>query len=114
MTTGIAFITRAGLGTSPVSGLPFVLSLVTPVSMGFFTFLFNMIFLICEALLRKRFSVEQALHDPDLLSFSVSALTRPWPSFLPVSAVPGVTLLSTWSLDVSSCPLASALRLLQM
>ena len=25
--TGIAFITRAGLGTSPVSGLPFVLSL---------------------------------------------------------------------------------------
>ena len=58
--TGIAFITRAGLGTSPVSGLPFVLSLVTPVSMGFFTFLFNMIFLICEALLRKRFSVEQA------------------------------------------------------
>ena len=41
--TGIAFITRAGLGTSPVSGLPFVLSLVTPVSMGFFTFLFNMI-----------------------------------------------------------------------
>ena len=46
--TGIAFITRAGLGTSPVSGLPFVLSLVIPVSMGFFTFLFNMIFLICE------------------------------------------------------------------
>ena len=59
--TGIAFITRAGLGTSPVSGLPFVLSLVTPVSMGFFTFLFNMIFLICEAILRKRFSIEQAL-----------------------------------------------------
>ena len=50
--TGIAFITRAGLGTSPVSGLPFVLSLVTPVSMGFFTFLFNMIFLIWEAILR--------------------------------------------------------------
>ena len=50
--TGIAFITRAGLGTSPVSGLPFVLSLVTPVSMGFFTFLFNMIFLICEATLQ--------------------------------------------------------------
>lgn len=32
--TGIAFITRAGLGTSPVSGLPFVLSLVTGISMG--------------------------------------------------------------------------------
>ena len=68
--TGIAFITRAGLGTSPVSGLPFVLSLVTPVSMGFFTFLFNMIFLICEALLRKRFSVEQALQIPITFFFS--------------------------------------------
>ena len=32
--TGIAFITRAGLGTSPVSGLPFVLSLITSISMG--------------------------------------------------------------------------------
>ena len=31
--TGIAFITRAGLGTSPVSGLPFVLSLITSISM---------------------------------------------------------------------------------
>lgn len=68
--TGIAFITRAGLGTSPVSGLPFVLSLLTPVSMGFFTFLFNMIFLICEALLRKRFSVEQALQIPITFFFS--------------------------------------------
>ena len=58
--TGIAFITRAGLGTSPV----------TPVSMGFFTFLFNMIFLICEALLRKRFSVEQALQIPITFFFS--------------------------------------------
>ena len=68
--TGIAFITRAGLGTSPVSGLPFVLSLVTPVSMGFFTFLFNMIFLICEAILRKRFSIEQALQIPITFFFS--------------------------------------------
>ena len=64
--TGIAFITRAGLGTSPVSGLPFVLSLVTPVSMGFFTFLFNMIFLICEALLSQR---RTGFADPDYFLF---------------------------------------------
>ena len=44
--TGIAFITRAGLGTSPVSGLPFVLSLITSISMGTYTFLFNMTFLV--------------------------------------------------------------------
>ena len=49
--TGIAFITRAGLGTSPVSGLPFVLSLITSISMGTYTFLFNMtkwIAIVCK------------------------------------------------------------------
>ncbi|MFR8683840.1 MAG: hypothetical protein ACLVFN_10230 [Enterocloster sp.] len=43
--TGIAFITRAGLGTSPVSGLPLCSACNTCIN-GFFTFLFNMIFLI--------------------------------------------------------------------
>ena len=38
--------------------------------MGFFTFLFNMIFLICEAILRKRFSMEQALQIPITFFFS--------------------------------------------
>lgn len=37
---------------------------------GFFTFLFNMIFLICEAILRKRFSIEQALQIPITFFFS--------------------------------------------
>ena len=37
--TGIAFITRAGLGTSPVSGLPFVLSLITSISMGTYVYI---------------------------------------------------------------------------
>ena len=31
---GIALITRAGLGTSPISSIPFVLSLITPVQWG--------------------------------------------------------------------------------
>ena len=43
---GIALITRAGLGTSPISSIPFVLSLITPVSMGMFTFSLNMFFLL--------------------------------------------------------------------
>ena len=68
--TGIAFITRAGLGTSPISSIPFVLSLLTPPSMGVYTFLFNMLFLVCEALLRKRFTWLQALQIPATLLFS--------------------------------------------
>ena len=65
--TGIAFITRAGLGTSPVSGLPFVLSLI---SMGTYTFLFNMTFLVLEAILRKKFTIQQALQIPVTFFFS--------------------------------------------
>ena len=70
--TGIAFITRAGLGTSPISSIPFVLSLITPpnLTMGMFTFAFNMLFLVCEALLRKRFTWLQALQIPATLLFS--------------------------------------------
>lgn len=68
--TGIAFITRAGLGTSPISSLPFVLSLVTPPSMGVYTFAFNMSFLVLEALLLRRFTWVQALQIPATLLFS--------------------------------------------
>lgn len=46
---GIAFITRAALGTSPLSSLPFVLSLITPPSVGVYTFAFNLLFLAAEA-----------------------------------------------------------------
>ena len=68
--TGIAFITRAGLGTSPVSGLPFVLSLITSISMGTYTFLFNMTFLMLEAILRRKFTIQQALQIPVTFFFS--------------------------------------------
>ena len=41
---GITLITKAYLGTSPISSLPFVLSLGLPPSFGVLTFVFNMIF----------------------------------------------------------------------
>lgn len=69
--TGIGFITRAGLGTSPISGTPFVLSLATAPSMGFYTFFFNMLFVLGEALIRRCFTLMQALQIPAALLFSV-------------------------------------------
>lgn len=68
---GIAFITRAGLGTSPISSIPFVLSLITPVSMGAYTLAFNLFFLLCESLLIGRFGVAQALQIPVTVLFSL-------------------------------------------
>ena len=70
---GIAFITRAGLGTSPISSIPFVLSLITPewLTMGLFTFVFNMLFLAGEAVLRRGFTLGQALQIPATVLFSL-------------------------------------------
>ena len=68
---GIALITRAGLGTSPISSLPFVLSLITPVSMGVYTLAFNLFFLLCEGLLIGKFTAAQALQVPVTVLFSL-------------------------------------------
>lgn len=68
---GIAFITRAGLGTSPISSLPFVLSLITPVSMGVYTLSLNLLFLLCEGMLAGRFTVAQAIQIPITVLFSL-------------------------------------------
>jgi len=68
---GIAFVTRAGLGTSPVSGLPFVLSLITEPSMGVYTFIFNMIYLAMEAMIRRRFTFVEAIQILIAVFFSL-------------------------------------------
>lgn len=68
---GIALITRAALGTSPISSLPFVLSLITPPSLGFYTFFFNGLFLAGEALVRRSFTRRQVLQIPFTLVFSL-------------------------------------------
>lgn len=68
---GIALITRAGLGTSPVSSTPFVLSLITPASMGALTFSFNVLFLVSESLLLKKIGLWQGLQLVATVFFSL-------------------------------------------
>ncbi|WP_294438217.1 YitT family protein [uncultured Slackia sp.] len=50
---GIALITKAALGTSPISSLPYVLSLEFPLTLGMFTFIINMLFIVIQPLLLK-------------------------------------------------------------
>jgi uncharacterized protein len=45
---GIGLITKAGLGTSPISSLAYVLSLTFPLSFGQFTLAFSLIFLLLQ------------------------------------------------------------------
>lgn len=51
---GVAAITKAALGTSPISSVPYVLSLRFPFSLGQFTFVFNMFLILAQLLLLKK------------------------------------------------------------
>lgn len=69
---GITLITKAYLGTSPISSLPFVLSLGLPPSFGTLTFVFNMIFFVGQILiLKKNFAKIQFLQIPVTIVFSM-------------------------------------------
>ncbi|MGN1137722.1 MAG: YitT family protein [Oscillospiraceae bacterium] len=68
---GISFITKAGLGTSPISSLPYVLSLAFPPTLGIFTFIINMLLIAVQViLLKKDFQKIQLLQIPIMVVFS--------------------------------------------
>lgn len=59
---GIALITKADMGTSPISSLPYVLSFRFPITLGGFTFIMNTFFVLGQILLlRKAFQWIQLL-----------------------------------------------------
>lgn len=69
---GISLITKAGLGTSPITSLAFVLTFIFPHSLGVFTMMVNSVmFIIQAALLGKAFQKIQLLQLPAALLFSV-------------------------------------------
>ena len=51
---GVALTTRAGLGTSPISSLPYVFTFLTPLTFGAATFAVNLLFVLAQALLLGR------------------------------------------------------------
>lgn len=54
--TGVCLITKADLGTSPTSAIPYTLSLGFPLSMGTFTIAFNLLLIVLQIILyRKEF-----------------------------------------------------------
>ncbi|SDF29331.1 YczE/YyaS/YitT family protein [Sporomusa acidovorans] len=62
---GISCIVKSMLGTAPISSTPYILSLRYPVSLGSFTFIVNMMFLLVQILiLRRQFPYIQLLQIP--------------------------------------------------
>ena len=69
---GVAISAKAGLGTTPISSLPYTLSCISPLSLGTYTFIVNMTFLLLQVLILKReYKVSQLIQVPALFVFSV-------------------------------------------
>lgn len=62
MTVGIAFSVKSDLGVSPVSSIPYTMTVVWGIEMGFATFLFHVVLVLIQLLLlRKRFKLKNLL-----------------------------------------------------
>ncbi len=72
MCIGICLIIVSGLGSSPISSVPYVLEFCYPFTLGECTFFINMCFIAGEiAILRRRFECIQLLQIPATLLFSL-------------------------------------------
>ena len=72
MALGVAFSIKAGLGTSPISSVPYVISLFAPITVGQITILMHCVFILLQILLlRRRYHPIQLLQLPVALLFGV-------------------------------------------
>ena len=67
---GVSLITKTDLGTSPISSIPYVLSLNFPMTLGQFTILFSILLIVIQLfILRKNFKAEHLLQIPISILF---------------------------------------------
>lgn len=67
---GVSMITKADLGTSPISSIPYVLSLYYPMTLGQFTIIFSILLIILQLIiLKKNFKLEHILQIPVSIVF---------------------------------------------
>ncbi|MDN5307906.1 MAG: uncharacterized protein PWP16_1269 [Eubacteriaceae bacterium] len=93
---GISFITKANLGTSPISSLPYTLSLGFAPSLGTFTLYMSIVLIILQIiLLRKNFPKCYFLQIPVSILFSVFIdLSMSFLTFMnPIAFVPRLAAL---------------------
>lgn len=67
---GVSLITKANLGTSPISSIPYVLSLSFPFTLGEFTIAFSLLLILLQfIILRRNFKMEHLLQIPISILF---------------------------------------------
>ena len=72
MAFGVAFSIKGGLGTSPISSLPYVISRITPLTVGTATIAMHVTLILLQILLlRRRYQLMQLLQLPVALLFGM-------------------------------------------
>ena len=90
MAFGVAFSIKASLGTSPISSVPYVVSLFTPLTVGAATITMHCVFILLQILiLRKNYHPIQLMQLP--VAFFFGHLTD-----FGVWAVQGITCNTYW------------------
>ncbi len=96
MAFGVAFSIKASLGTSPISSVPYVVSLIAPLTVGTATIIMHCIFILLQILiLRKRYQLIQLMQLPVALFFGCLTDFAVW-------AVQGITC-STYLQQWTAC-----------
>ena len=97
MAFGVAFSVKAGLGTSPISSVPYVTSVISGLSVGTTTIIMNCIFVLIQiAILRKNYQWFQLLQIPAAVLFGVMIDVGEWA----IRGIPCSGYLAQWILCV--------------
>ncbi|HIS26879.1 MAG TPA: YitT family protein [Candidatus Pullilachnospira intestinigallinarum] len=90
MAFGVAFSIKASLGTSPISSFPYVISVITPLTVGNATILMHCFFILLQILiLRKEYHPIQLLQLPVAVFFGYLTDFGVW-------AVQGISCNTYW------------------
>ena len=90
MAFGVAFSIKASLGTSPISSVPYVVSLFTPLTLGTATITMHCVFILLQILiLRKNYHPIQLMQLPVAFFFGYLTDFGVW-------AVQGITCNTYW------------------
>ncbi len=76
---GVAFSIKAGLGTSPISSVPYVTAEISGLTVGTTTIIMNFIFVLIQiAILRKQYEWFQLLQLPAAILFGMAIDLASW------------------------------------
>jgi len=76
MAFGIALLAKSNLGNSPISSVPFVLSLITPFTFGTMTMAFHILCIVFQVVIWRKISLPIKLLDLFRLMFAKKSFIR--------------------------------------